>query len=107
MADVTTDFFQALASGGSHPELDNAKGTLRFDLRDRVRRRPPTSRCRCFPPDNPHAAELQAARGYPRRIRHAYPAVPARLRLSQRETRCNPRVEGVAICVRDPATAPG
>ena len=26
MADVTTDFFQALALGGPHPELENAKG---------------------------------------------------------------------------------
>jgi putative sterol carrier protein len=33
MADVTTDFFQALASGGPHPQLENAKGTLRFDLK--------------------------------------------------------------------------
>jgi putative sterol carrier protein len=38
MADVTTDFFQALASGGPHPELENAKGTLRFDLRDTGKR---------------------------------------------------------------------
>jgi len=34
MADATTDFFQALASRGPHPELENAKGTLRFDLKD-------------------------------------------------------------------------
>ena len=34
MADVTTDFFQALVSGGPHPELEDATGTLRFDLRD-------------------------------------------------------------------------
>jgi putative sterol carrier protein len=38
MADVTTDFFQALASGGPHPELENEKGTLRFDLRDNGKR---------------------------------------------------------------------
>ena len=38
MADVTTDFFQALASGGPYPELENAKGTLRFDLRDAGKR---------------------------------------------------------------------
>ena len=25
MADVTTDFFQALALGGPHPELENAR----------------------------------------------------------------------------------
>ena len=31
---MTTDFFQALASGGPYPELENVKGTLRFDLRD-------------------------------------------------------------------------
>ena len=37
MADVTTDFFQALALGGPHPELENA-GTLRFDLRDAGKR---------------------------------------------------------------------
>jgi putative sterol carrier protein len=33
-ADVTTDFFQALAGGGPRPELENTKGTLRFDLSD-------------------------------------------------------------------------
>jgi putative sterol carrier protein len=38
MADVTADFFQALASGGPHPELENTKGTLRFDLRDTGKR---------------------------------------------------------------------
>jgi putative sterol carrier protein len=38
LADVTADFFQALASGGPHPELENAKGTLRFDLRDTGKR---------------------------------------------------------------------
>jgi putative sterol carrier protein len=38
MADVTTDFFQALASGGPHPELENAKGLLRFDLMDTGKR---------------------------------------------------------------------
>jgi putative sterol carrier protein len=34
MADATTDFFQALASCGAHPELEYAKGTLRFDIVD-------------------------------------------------------------------------
>ena len=38
MADATTEFFQALASGGPHPELENAEGTLRFDLRDAAKR---------------------------------------------------------------------
>jgi putative sterol carrier protein len=37
-ADVITDFFQALASGRPHPELENAKGTLRFDLSDTRKR---------------------------------------------------------------------
>jgi putative sterol carrier protein len=34
MADATTNFFQSLAAGAPHPELDKAKGTLRFDLTD-------------------------------------------------------------------------
>jgi putative sterol carrier protein len=38
MADVTTDFFQALASGGPRPELESAKGVIRFDLRDSGKR---------------------------------------------------------------------
>ncbi len=38
MADATTDFFQALASRGPHPELENATGTLRFDLKDAGKR---------------------------------------------------------------------
>jgi putative sterol carrier protein len=38
MADATTDFFEALASRGPHPELENAKGTVRFDLKDAGKR---------------------------------------------------------------------
>jgi putative sterol carrier protein len=38
MADATKEFFERLAAGGPHPELDKAKGTLRFDLTDTGKR---------------------------------------------------------------------
>ena len=38
MADATKEFFERLAAGGPHPEVEKAKGTLRFDLTDTGKR---------------------------------------------------------------------